>query len=170
MTTYISLLRGINVSGQKKILMDDLRKLYEQLGFMGVKTYIQSGNIIFDAKGKQLKEKIESGIKKKFGLQVSVLIKSIKEFAKILQDNPFSDEKVYFTFLFSKPEIIDFSVIDRFKKANEEIKIHDGVIYFHCLDGYGKTKLSNNFFENKLKVIATTRNLRTVKKLIEIAG
>ncbi|MDD1774126.1 MAG: DUF1697 domain-containing protein, partial [Methanobacterium sp.] len=96
MTIYISLIRGINVGG-KKFLMTDLKYLYTSMGFEGVKSYIQSGNIIFkSAKGniKEFEEDIENEIQKSHNQQVAVLIRTLDEFKKIIHSNPFFEEDI----------------------------------------------------------------------------
>jgi len=166
----ISLLRGINISGQKKIKMEDLRNLYKDLGFTQVQSYIQSGNVVFktDEKGLiNISAKIEKAILEKFGFEVKVLVINSEDFEKIIQENPF-EEAVYFTFLHEIPQNIPIEVLDKALKPSEKYLIKEQIIYFSCPEGYGKTKFSNNFIESKLKVSATTRNLRTVQKLLEL--
>ena len=171
---YISLLRGINVGGQKKVPMQQLKGLYEKLGFTGVQTYIQSGNVIFTSNEKdaaKLREKIEGAIKKEFGFEVLVFIRTKDDFEKIVKNNPFTKqetESTYVTLLSQAPAEIPAD-LDKFKAPNDKYKIINDVIYFYCPDGYGKTKLSNNLFEKKLNVNATTRNWNTINKLIQIA-
>ncbi|MGN6530213.1 MAG: DUF1697 domain-containing protein [Ginsengibacter sp.] len=179
MQTFISILRGINVSGQKKILMADLKALYENLNFTDVATYIQSGNVIFKSKEKfsdeKLARKIEDAIFKNFAFEVPVIIRSKDEMKKIISENPFlkekniDEKKLHVTFLSEIPskenavkiQSIDFSP-DRFIIRNKEI-------YLSIPGSYGETKISNAFFEKKLKVKATTRNWNTVSKLSEMA-
>ena len=97
METYISILRGINVSGQKKILMADLKALYENLQFENVKTYIQSGNVVFKSEKKladaDTAKRIEEAIQKKYGFHVPVIIRSHKELEKVIASNSFLSEK-----------------------------------------------------------------------------
>lgn len=174
MKIYLSLLRGINVSGQKKILMTDLKSLYEKLGFENVQTYIQSGNVVFESKevdAKQLQQLIFNKIKTQYGFDVPNLILSPTEIELALKNNPFQGiEKMYFVFLSEVPLQENIDRLSQFNIDNEFYEIKNKVIYFHCPDGYGKAKLNNNFFEEKLKVSATTRNLRTTKKLLKMAS
>jgi uncharacterized protein (DUF1697 family) len=167
MTTYISILRGINVSGQKLIKMDALQKLYENLGFNNVKTYLQSGNVIFTNKGEEpnkLGQKISAEIKKDFGFEVPVIILTVDKLKQIIEHSPFikdtnEDQSFLFvTFLFSKPYQFDVKTIEDKKQNEEEIIFLDNTVYLYCPSGYGRTKLTNNFLEAKLKVEATTRN------------
>ena len=178
MTTYISILRGINVSGQKLIKMDALRKSYENLGFRSVTTYVQSGNVIFTGnkvKPNELAQTITRQIEKNFGFDVPVIVLSIDNLKQIIDSNPFlkdSDKDTTFlhvTFLSSKPQKFDFNTIEDKKLSGEEISIADNAVYLYCPNGYGKSKLSNSFLETKLKVGATTRNWKTTNELLKIA-
>lgn len=110
MTTYISLLRGINVSGHKPVKMEALRKLYEELGYKNVSTYLQSGNVVFTAKGneKKLEHKISQQIELDFGFQVPVIVLTIDKLKKVIGNNPFLKKDAAFlhvTFLSAKPGI-----------------------------------------------------------------
>ncbi|MDP4181901.1 MAG: DUF1697 domain-containing protein, partial [Bacillota bacterium] len=95
MYTYISLLRGINVGGNNKIKMDILSKLYEELGFNNIKTYIQSGNVVFDSiidNSDELAVKIEEKIKSYLSLDIRVIIRAKEDFGKIIDNNPFNEK------------------------------------------------------------------------------
>jgi len=178
--TYISILRGINVSGQKKIKMLELKALFESLGFQNVITYIQSGNVIFDVDDNDkthVKTIIEELIVKRFSFHVPVIMRTKKEFENLIKACPFhpvdSDKdgtKVLVTFLDTQP------VKDKLKNLLSHVVlpeklVHKGnEIYLHCPNGYGKSKLSNTFIENKLKVDATTRNWKSVLKLSELSA
>ena len=180
METYISLLRGINVSGQKKIQMSALRVLYEELKFNDVITYIQSGNVIFkagkNASRQELSRKIGGKIKEKYGFDVPVIIRTLSEMKKILSLNPFigkkraETEKLYVTFLSETPKQADRKSIEKFDCSPDKFIIVDREVYLRCPHGYGKSKISNNLFENKLKITATTRNWKTVNTLVGLAS
>jgi len=179
MKTYISILRGINVSGQKQILMADLEKLYEGLGFSNIITYIQSGNVIFKTSLndniKELSAKIEEAIQQKYGFNVPVILRTPDEMKEIINANPFQQlkgnhpKKLYVTFLEEKPQTAFVEKINHFDFLPDKFIINEKEVYLNCAAGYGTTKLSNTFFENKLKVRATTRNWNTVNKLLELA-
>ncbi|TCI90753.1 DUF1697 domain-containing protein [Tenacibaculum sp. M341] len=167
---FIVLLRGINVSGKNKLPMQDLRTLLEKLNFEAVQTYIQSGNIIL--KSEDTKEKVASIIKeailKEFGYEVPVLVKTIEEWQSAIENNPFKnveEKQQYFTFLSEATSMENIEV----DAKNDEYKIKGDVVYVNAVGGYGKTKLNNNLFEKKLKVSATTRNLKTTLKLLTLA-
>jgi uncharacterized protein (DUF1697 family) len=179
MKKYISMLRGINVSGQKKVKMNDLKTLYESLKFANVKTYIQSGNVIFESSifdVDKIKQIIEQKVEETFGYSVSVIIRTDKEFENIVKGNPFIDHKsaeedttFLVTFLSDAPPISIVKIVKQFVNKPEALEIRGKEIYLHCPNGYGKSKLSNNFIERKLNVTATTRNWKTVKKLYELS-
>jgi uncharacterized protein (DUF1697 family) len=178
MQTYISLLRGINVSGQKQIKMTDLKGLYEQLGFSNVETYIQSGNVIFKTNETLTKTELESNIEKviaqKYGFDVPVLILKLNDLKLAFNGVPFTQENqfedfTYITFLKNIPNTTNIEPILLKDYSPERLVITNNIIYLYCPTGYGRTKLNNNFFESKLKVMATTRNYNTCLKLIELA-
>jgi len=179
MQTFISILRGINVSGQKKILMADLKSLFENLKFSDVSTYIQSGNVSFKTNEKlsdvQLAGKIEKAIYKEYSFEVPVIIRNEDELKKIVSSNPFLKEKnidvqkLHVTFLSEIPGKGEIKSIDDVDYSPDQFIIKGKEVFLHTPAGYGVTKLSNNFFEKKLKVKATTRNWNTVNKLLEMA-
>jgi uncharacterized protein (DUF1697 family) len=280
MKTYISLLRGINVSGQNRIRMPELKGLYESLKLVNVATYIQSGNVVFDCDERDpavIAGTIEAEMERAFGLSVKVFLRDRDQLQKIIDTNPFVNqrkldpEKLHVTFLAERPEEEELknllarggdcvvaknaprndtaargdsivaknasridtagrgdcvvaknaprndtagrgdsivaknaSRIDTALRSNSLLEVRllgrtsetsrEGVttervamtnnprsgntdefvrcgqeIYLFCPNGYGKTKLSNNFFERKLKVAATTRNWKTVNALYTLA-
>ncbi|MDW7692005.1 DUF1697 domain-containing protein [Flammeovirgaceae bacterium SG7u.111] len=179
MNTYIALLRGINVSGKNKIKMAELKVSLQKLSLEKVTTYIQSGNIVFQSESTSLTELqalISECILKDFGLTVPTLVLESNELEQIIANNPYlknesvDPAKVYYTFLEAAPAPGLFETIDIDAYLPEEFILSDRTIYFHCPTGYGKTKLNNNFFEKKLKVRATTRNVKTSNKLLEMAS
>jgi uncharacterized protein (DUF1697 family) len=178
MKTYISILRGINVSGSKTIKMDELRKTYEKLGFKSVLTYVQSGNVIFTSESsntKELENQITKEIEKVFGFNVPVIVLEKETLEEIINKNPFSEKKgrnpdyFYVTFLSEEPIEYDSKIIENKKQQDEEIAFSDKAVYIYCPNGYGKTKLNNTFIESKLKVTTTTRNWKTTNELFKIA-
>jgi len=176
MKKFIALLRGINVSGQRLIKMSDLKILFEKVGFKGVETYLQSGNVIFTSKEtstEKLSLKISSAIKKQFGFDVQLIVVTLEEIEQVIKKNPFIKkkkevEKLYVVFLSEKPLIENMDKLNSIDYAPEEYIIDEKYIYLFVPNGYGKAKLNNNLFENKLKVFGTTRNLNTIKALFEL--
>jgi len=178
MKRFIALLRGINVSGQKKIKMSELRALFEDIGFRDIETYIQSGNVIFNSKTDDIKNlgvKIEKKIKEEFDFDVKVILKNCAELEYILNKNPLlmkqkaKPDWAYVTFLSEEPSTINIEKLKEINYNPEEYFIDSKTIYVYLPNGYGRAKLNNNFFESKLKVLATTRNWKTVNKLFELS-
>ena len=178
MQTYICILRGINVSGSKIIKMDSLRKMCNDLKFKNAQTYIQSGNIIFQAKETDcqvLEGRIAKQILADFGYEVPVMVKKQSELKVVLQSNPFVIEqkkdpsKLHVTFLSHEPAKESLEKIKGGNYAADEYIFVGRVVYLFCPEGYGQTKLNNNFLESKLKVRATTRNWNTISELVRLA-
>lgn len=158
--------------------MDALRSLYEKLGFQNVKTYLQSGNVIFTGKDADLQamaRKISGQIEKTFGFEVPVIVLTIDALTQAIERNPLLKHKgkdkasFYITFLSSSPGPYDPATIEDKKQDGEEIFFSDRAVYLYCPSGYGKTKLSNSFLETKLKVESTTRNWKTANELLKLA-
>ena len=175
MAIFLSILRGINVSGQKIIKMADLKVLYENMGFKNVTTYIQSGNVIFQTtNSKNLAEKIDKQIHQQYNFNVPILILTLEEIQEAISGNPFLKEKnieldkLHVTFLSNQPTTENVDKIKDLNHQHDRFYLSGNVIYIYCPGGYGSTKLNNNFFENKLKVTATTRNWKTVNELFKI--
>jgi uncharacterized protein (DUF1697 family) len=175
MQTYISMLRGINVSGHKQVRMADLKHLYESLGFTNVETYVQSGNVIFNGPEKdkaKLAKQIESQIETTFGFSVPVLIRSADDFQRVIETHPFRREeplRVLVTFLYERPDSSRLKTLSQYEDKVDQFAIGKQEIFLFCPGGYGRSKLSNTFFEKKLDVAATTRNWKTVNTLYEMA-
>lgn len=178
MITYVSLLRGINVSGQKVVTMADLKAVFQRVGFENVKTYIQSGNVIFETDKTahtELVKVIESAIFLQYNFDVPAQVLSVLELKKIYARNPFIQKgvedlkKLHVTFLDKEPDAEMIQEIEPDEKSEDEYHIEGKVVYLHCPNGYGKSKLSNNYFESIFNCKATTRNWKSVKKLIEMS-
>lgn len=176
MKTYISLLRGINVSGHKKIAMADLKALYEDLGFKNITTYIQSGNVVFESESNaNIDQMIAKAIFKAYQFEVPVVVKTVAELNNIIKNNPFvadgsiDPDKLHVTFLATKPDPKNIAALATKNYEPDQYHIIDTAVYLHCPNGYGRTKLNNSFFENKLKTIATTRNWKTTQQLLALA-
>lgn len=180
MITYASMVRGINIGG-KKVKMDRLKEIYRSLDFKNVKTYIQSGNVIFESKKSdptKLSHIIEKRIAKIFEFEVKVFLRTKNEMEQVLSGNPFKQEDlnhIYVTFLSDIPsemlikDLNRISTVDMVNKSDKYI-ISKKEIYLFLPNGYERTKLNNNFFEKKLDISATTRNWRTVSNIVDIAS
>jgi uncharacterized protein (DUF1697 family) len=179
MTSYISILRGINVGGNKRIKMDALRQIFVELGCASVQTYIQSGNVVFnsgEADVQTLEKTISAKILETFGFEVPVLVLTASEITAAVSNNPFSTDlakdpaTIHLTFLSHLPDTALLSKIVPTNYLPDEFICLGKVIYIHCPNGYGNTKLTNSFFENKLKLTATCRNLKTSMELAALAN
>jgi uncharacterized protein (DUF1697 family) len=176
MTVFISLLRGINVGGQKRIAMADLVQLCTSLGFDNVRTYLQSGNVLFESPDRdtgRLSSMISENISAKFGLSVNVILRTSDELRRIILANPLGKEgldadKYHVTFLSDIPSEEFQGSRMKGKDGPDRYLIIGSEIYLFCPNGYGRTKFSNTFFEKKLGVFATTRNWKTVNMLAEM--
>lgn len=170
----ISILRGINVGGKRKLLMADLKTIATNCGAQNVDTYIQSGNILADWSGskKEFSQKLSASIQSEFGYEVPVITISSEDLAIAAAKNPFANSsditQMHLTFL---SEEADQKIIDnlRFPVSEDEFHIKGNFVYIKCKGSYHKTKLSNQFFEKNLQVQATTRNWKTVSKLLELS-
>ncbi len=177
METYIAFLRGINVSGQKKIKMVELRGSLESTGLEKVQTYIQSGNLVFQSTEENtsaLENKIREQIARDYGFDVPVMVMTADSIAQILEKDPFGDLEgstgyKYYVLLKTKPDPDRVAEFEAMRFENEQFVVTDVCVYLYCAAGYGKAKLNNNFIERKLKVVATTRNLNTLTKMMALA-
>lgn len=176
MTKYIAILRGINVGGKRKILMADLKELFIEIGFADIQTYIQSGNVIFNTKRKddniELANKIEQSIAKNYDFKVPVIVRNVEELNEAISNNPFFEkndiERLHLTFLKEVPETEKLDKIKTYDYSPYKFEIKDKNVFVYCSGKYSDSKLTNKFFESKLKVLATTRNWKTVLKLLEL--
>jgi len=171
---YIALLRGINVSGHKKILMKDLAVLFEGCGFTDVKTYIQSGNVVFySTKSKNLDKKIHNKIKEQYGWEVPIMILTPDQIKHILKQCPWDEQqqpKSYYCLMQKVPEPHNLEKLMQYSFKGEEFVVANGCVYLNYSVGAGDAKISTNFLESKLKVSCTSRNHRTMAKLLAIAS
>ena len=179
MTKQIAILRGINVGGKRKILMNDLRELFNKMGLTEVRTYIQSGNVIFNSEGKvnnaKLANSMERSILGKYDFEVPVIVRTVDELNEAISNNPFYEksdvdlERLHLTFLKVIPEDKALANIETYDHSPDRFKIKDNNVFVYCAGKYSDSKLTNKFFENKLKGSATTRNWKTVLKLSELS-
>lgn len=175
---YIALLRGINLGGYKIVRMEALRVCFEGLGCRGVQTYVQSGNVVFDAVEKEAArytDDISNRIQRDFGFPVPVLLRTSEELRRIVRQNPFLKQqkvdpaKLHVTFLSTTAPKSAEQDVKTLAAKEEQFRIHGREIYLYCPDGYGRTKLSNTAIEKKLGAEATTRNWKTVQALLALA-
>jgi uncharacterized protein (DUF1697 family) len=178
MTTFVAMLRGVNVGARNKIKMTDLEALFVGLGHTAVVTYIQSGNVVFKSRSKSssaIAHAIDERITRDLGLDVRVLMRSQEELAKVARANPFLKSgvdraRLHVTFLADKPDAELVRAAGGFDAGVDEFRVVGREVYLHCPNGYGKTKINNGFFERRLQAVATTRNWNTVTKLLELSS
>ena len=151
--------------------MEQLAQVYETLGMEKVQTYIQSGNVIFEHKktdAHKLTNEIQNQIRKSFGFEVVVILRTGNEFRSLIKKTPFDKRdptKLYVAFLSDLHGNVPIEEISGARGKGEEYSVSGKEVYLYCPNGYGRTKLTNNFFEDKLGVAATTRNWNTVNTL-----
>jgi uncharacterized protein (DUF1697 family) len=175
--SFIALIRGVNVGG-KMLSMERLREALARLGFDNVRTYIQSGNVVFQAgRGTPdgVAKKMEELILEEFDLPVAVLVRTSAEMQRVVRRNPFLAEqgidetRLHVTFLASVPSRAAITSLAAIPAGADRLRHAGKEIYLYCPNGYGKTKLSNNVIEKVLATRATTRNWNSVRKLHEMA-
>ena len=157
--------------------MKELVGMLEGIGARNVKTYIQSGNAVFQNARKnaaQLAKQLTAEIKKRRGIEPRTLVLSLEALKKAVADNPFPDAEadpggLHLGFLFSRPIQADLEKISSLKKGSERFQLIDAVYYLHAPEGVGRSKLAANA-EKLLGVPVTDRNWRTVCKVLEMAG
>ena len=174
MTKYIALLRGINVGGHKKFTKAQQLEILSSLGYENTNVYLHTGNWVFETSEnkEEITQNISEAIQIKFGWELPILVLTPSEIERILQNCPFSEEKKvksYFVILSEKPSDRLLKEVSSIQYPNEEIIIIDNCIYFYASKGYGRTKFNMNTFEKKLNVRATSRNYRTMTKLLELS-
>jgi uncharacterized protein (DUF1697 family) len=175
-TTMVAMLRGVNVSGRNRLSMDDLRGLVEAAGGRDVRTYIQSGNAVFGSRRSTaaLAGSLEKALEGVLGNRVPVLVRTGDELERVVHANPFvpagEDPGVlHVTFLGTVPDPGAVASALTRPAGDDGFQVVGRQVYLRCPGGYGNTKLTNTFFEKALGSEATTRNWRTVTKLVELA-
>ena len=174
---YIAFIRGINVGKNKLIPMDTLKSLFSDMGFSNIKTYLRSGNVIFESENldtDNIEREISNKIEKSFGFWVDSIVKTENDFYSVVTNNPYEDNSIkelYITMFkekidenLSKELIIEYESID----TNDKFRIVEKEIYLSLKSKYHKTKFNNNYFESKLNNISTTRNWKTILKIKEM--
>ena len=179
MQTFISFLRGVNMTGHNSIRMTELTKLYIDLGYNDAETYIQSGNVIFSSDDKisvsSLSANIERAILERFNFIIPVMIRTKKELGELSSTNPFLKEtnfdpsRMAVLFLHDNPTDAQVQKLAGVDYPPDRFEIIGKDIFIYCPNGFGRTKLYTNFFENKMKVKGTARNWKTITTILEIA-
>jgi uncharacterized protein (DUF1697 family) len=176
MKIYIALFRGINVGGNSLLPMKALKPLLENLGLQNVRTYIQSGNVVFQSEEEdtvRLSNTISAEVKRNHGFEPKVLLLQVEELEQAIAANPFPEAELepktlHFNFLASPPQNPDLKGLERYKAENERFELKGNVFYLHAPDGIGRSKLAANI-ERLLGVAMTGRNWRTVCEIMTMA-
>lgn len=178
MTTYVALLRGINVGGRSPVAMDALARLFVDRGHAAVRTYIQSGNVVFVSRRADqaaLAGEMESALAEELGVRSPVVLRTAGDLKRIAAGHPFAAEEpepatLHVTFLGATVEGARLAELDPPAAAGERWSVVGREVYLQCPAGYGRTKLNNGYFERRLGVPATTRNWNTVLKLRDLSS
>jgi uncharacterized protein (DUF1697 family) len=177
MKTFIALLRGINVGGKNKLPMKELKTLLEQLDLQNIRTYIQSGNVVFESPKSELNQlavTIREAINTAHGFDPNVLLLPAEAFAQAIKANPFPEaeadpKSLHLSFLTANPEQPDLAGMENIRTETERFILRNRVFYLHAPDGIGRSKLAARV-EKLLGVPATSRNWRTVNKIMEMVS
>ena len=173
---YVALLRGVNVGGKNKLPMQDLAALFEDAGCSEVRTFIQSGNVVFAAKpvvAQRVPDRIAKAIARDFGLTVPVITRTASELRRVAKANPFlragmDAKELHVGFLLGKPEADRVAALDPNRSPPDEFQVLGREIYLRLPNGAARSKLTNAWLDSKLATTATLRNWNTVTRLLEL--
>jgi uncharacterized protein (DUF1697 family) len=176
--TYLALLRGINVGGKNKLPMKDLVEIFIEAGCESVRTYIQSGNVIFRASpgvSARVSGQITTQIAKNFGYRTPVILRTAEQLRDVISNNPFlkagaAEDTLHVMFLADLPSHVSVDNLDPDRSPPDTFIVRGQEVYLQLPNGVAGTKLSNNYFDSKLTTTSTGRNWRTVTKLLELMG
>ncbi len=175
---YVALMRGINVGGKNKLAMKDLVAIFEDAGGRDVVTYIQSGNVVFratDAQAARVPARVAKVIASRFGYETPVVLRSASEVAAVAAKNPFlragaPPEALHVMFLADAPPAAAVASLDPSRSPPDAFEVRGREIFLHCPNGVGRTKLTNAWFDAKLRTVSTARNWKTVLELVRLSG
>ena len=168
----IALLRGVNVGGNCKVKMDELRAVCEAMGLRDVRTYIQSGNIVFRSKAEDVGSRLEKEIERVFGVRTFVVLRTAAEMRTVMERNPFPDvdpKKLLISFLRLTPMAEAVESVGRIAISPEELHVIGSEMYIHFPLGQGVSKLPMAKIEKTLGTAGTGRNWNTVMALLAMA-
>ena len=172
--TYLALLRGVNVGGKNCLAMKELATLFVITGCSDVRTFIQSGNVVFRAPASLysfLSDALPELIERRFGFHVPVVLRTSDELAAVVAGNPFlksgaPEAALHVAFLRDEPTAEQVSSLDPERSPPDRFVVIGAEIYLHLPAGVANSKLTNAYFDSKLKTVSTARNWRTVNKLL----
>jgi uncharacterized protein (DUF1697 family) len=177
-TSFVALLRGVNVGGKNKLPMKDVAALFGAAGCADVRTFIQSGNVLFKADSRlaaRLPDLIAARIADDFGYRTPVILRTADQLAEVVSSNPFfaagADlDALHVLFLADAPGQDRINGLDAHRSPPDTFLVRGQEIYLNCPNGVARTKLTNTYFDTKLATVSTGRNWRTVTKLLELVG
>lgn len=172
---YVILLRGVMPTGRNRVPMAQLRTALTEAGLVEVRTYIQSGNVIaaspLDAAA--VEQLVHDTIREKIGADIAVIVRTPEQLGRVLAQNPFPDadtSRLYYTLFQTPPDPKRLSDLLAMECAPDLIRVTDAALYTLYATKHSDSRFTNNFFESKLKVKATTRNFNTMTRLLELCG
>ena len=175
---HVALLRGINLGGKNRLPMKDLAAMFEGAGCRSVGTYIQSGNVVFEASpalARRIPTLVEKAILERFGYRIPIVTRTGGELRKVVRGNPFLRRgadagTLHVAFLAGAPAAGKVKALDPNRSPPDAFAVRGREIYLHCPNGFARTKLTNAYFDSKLGTTSTVRNWKTVEALLELAG
>lgn len=176
-STYIALLRGINVGGKNRLPMDELTRMFEDIGCNSVRTYIQSGNVVFVAKpslSQPAQEDLAATVSARVGTDIPMILRSVEELIQVAEANPFAGEsqdprKLHVGFLADQPTASRVSSLDPERSPPDEFVVYGKEIYMRLPNGMARTRFTTNYLERVLETRVTFRNWKTVLSLLTLA-
>lgn len=173
MQAYIILLRGVMPTGRNRVPMAQLREALAEAGMGNVQTYIQSGNVIADSRldAAAVEQLVHDTILSRIGADIAVIVRTPEQLGRVVAGNPFPDDdtsRLYYTLFQTPPEPQRLSDLMAMDCAPDLIRVTDAALYTLYATKHSDSRFTNNFFESKLKVKATTRNFNTMTRLIEL--
>jgi uncharacterized protein (DUF1697 family) len=173
---HVALLRGVNLGG-RRLPMKDLAAMFRDAGCGDVRTYIQSGNVVFEARpalARQVPALVSEAITDRFGFEAPIVTRTAAEMEDVASHNPFlkagADPKtLHVVFLQDRPSKARVAELDPGRSPPDEFAVQGREVYLHCPNGVGSSKLTMPYFDSKLQTIATARNWNTVLKLVEMS-
>ena len=172
---YVALLRGVNVGGKNKLLMADLRDIFTGAGCAAVQTYIQSGNVVFEAAqdlAERVPEIVTRAIRRRFGYETAVVVRSSEELRQVVASNPFDTSGdprfLHVAFLEDTPGAEAVSRLDPLRSPPDAFAVRGRNVHLHYPNGVARSKLTNEYLAAQLQTASTMRNWRTVLRLLEM--